>query len=119
MAARHHHGALRGGVRISQRLLGGDATNDRPLAMLWTAVGMWIEPLRSTFDYGQINVLLVLAVLYAVYSTRWWLSGLLVGLAAGVKLTPMVSGLYFLGVRRWAPSCSRRWCSSARWRYRL
>ena len=69
--------------------------------MLWTAVGMWIEPLRSTFDYGQINVLLVLAVLYAVYSTRWWVSGLLVGLAAGVKLTPAVSGLYFLGVRRW------------------
>ena len=45
--------------------------------------------------------MLVLAVLYAVYSTRWWLSGLLVGLAAGVKLTPAVSGLYFLGVRRW------------------
>jgi alpha-1,2-mannosyltransferase len=70
--------------------------------MLWTAVGIWIEPLRSNFDYGQINVLLVLAVLYAVYSTRWWLSGLLVGLAAGVKLTPAVSGLYFVGARRWA-----------------
>ena len=69
--------------------------------MLWTAVGIWLEPLRSTFDYGQINVLLVLAVLYAVYSTRWWVSGLLVGLAAGVKLTPAVGGLYFLGVRRW------------------
>ena len=69
--------------------------------MLWTAVGIWIEPLRSTFDYGQINVLLVLAVLYAVYSTRWWVSGLLVGLAAGVKLTPAVSGLYFVGARRW------------------
>ena len=36
--------------------------------MLWIMVGIWIEPLRSTFDYGQINVLLVLAVLYAVYS---------------------------------------------------
>jgi alpha-1,2-mannosyltransferase len=92
--------ALYGVVRISQRLLPGPG-GDRRTAMLWTAVGIWIEPLRSTFDYGQINVLLVLAVLYAVYSTRWWLSGLLVGLAAGVKLTPAVSGLYFVGARRW------------------
>ncbi|HZA12308.1 mannosyltransferase [Mycobacterium sp.] len=90
--------ALYGVVRLSQRLLG---RGDHRQAMLWTAVGIWIEPLRSTLDYGQINVLLVLAVLYAVYSTRWWLSGLLVGLAAGVKLTPAISGLYFLGVRRW------------------
>jgi len=90
--------ALYGVVRISQRLL---SSGDRRTAMLWTAVGIWIEPLRSTFDYGQINVLLVLAVLYAVYSTRWWVSGLLVGLAAGVKLTPAASGLYFVGARRW------------------
>ncbi len=92
--------ALYGVVRISQRLLPGGG--ERRVAMLWTAVGIWIEPLRSTFDYGQINVLLVLAVLYAVYSTRWWLSGLLVGLAAGLKLTPAVAGLYFVGARRWA-----------------
>ncbi len=91
--------ALYGVVRISQRLIG---SADRRTAMLWTAVGIWIEPLRSTFDYGQINVLLVLAVLYAVYSSRWWVSGLLVGLAAGVKLTPAASGLYFVGARRWA-----------------
>ena len=90
--------ALYGVVRLSLRLVG--RADARP-AMLWTAVGIWTEPLRSTFDYGQVNVLLVLAVLYAVYSSRWWLSGLLVGLAAGVKLTPAVSGLYFLGVRRW------------------
>jgi alpha-1,2-mannosyltransferase len=90
--------ALYGVVWFSLRLLG---RSDHRLAMLWTAVGIWTEPLRSTFDYGQINVILVLAVLYAVYSSRWWLSGLLVGLAAGVKLTPAVSGLYFLGARRW------------------
>lgn len=90
--------ALYGVVRLSHRLLG---SGDRRVAMLWTAVGIWIEPLRSTFDYGQINVVLVLAVLYAVYSTRWWVSGLLVGIAAGLKLTPAVSGLYFLGARRW------------------
>ncbi|MGE0777472.1 mannosyltransferase [Mycolicibacterium sp.] len=94
--------ALYGVVRLSQRLLGDDAAGGPRVAMLWTAVGIWLEPLRSTFDYGQINVILVLGVLYAVYTTRWWLSGLLVGLAAGVKLTPAVAGLYFLGARRWA-----------------
>ncbi|MBO0679559.1 mannosyltransferase [Mycolicibacterium sp. S2-37] len=91
--------ALYGVVRLSQRLLG--TSGDRRTAMLWTAVGIWLEPLRSTFDYGQVNVALVLAVLWAVLSARWWLSGLLVGLAAGVKLTPAVAGLYFVGARRW------------------
>jgi len=93
--------ALYGVVRLSQRLLGGSAGGHRT-AMLWTAVGIWIEPLRSTLDWGQINVFLAVAVLYAVYSTRWWVSGALVGLAAGIKLTPAISGLYFLGVHRWA-----------------
>lgn len=93
--------ALYGVVRVSQRLLGVAAGEGHRVAMLWTAVAIWIEPLRSTFDYGQVNVLLVLAGLYAVYTTRWWLSGLLVGTAAGVKLTPAITGLYFVGVRRW------------------
>jgi alpha-1,2-mannosyltransferase len=92
--------ALYGVVRVSQRMLG--RYTDPRLALLWTAVGIWIEPLRGTFDYGQINVILTLAVIYAVYSNRWWISGLLVGLAAGVKLIPAVSGLYFVGARRWA-----------------
>lgn len=92
--------ALYGVVRVSQRLIGTAA--DRTAAMLWTAVSIWIEPLRSNFDYGQINVFLVLAVLYAVYTTRWWLSGALVGVAAAVKLTPAVAGIYLLGARRWS-----------------
>jgi alpha-1,2-mannosyltransferase len=92
--------ALFGVVRVSQRLLG--ITDGMRNAMLWTAVSIWIEPLRSNFDYGQVNVLLVFMVLCAVYSSRWRLSGLLLGLAAGVKLTPAIGGLYFVGVRRWA-----------------
>jgi len=91
--------ALYGAIRISQGLLGIPA--DRRVAMVWTAVSIWIEPLRSTFDYGQINVFLMLGVLWAVYTTRWWLSGLLVGIAAGIKLTPAISGIYFAGARRW------------------
>jgi alpha-1,2-mannosyltransferase len=93
--------ALYGVVRLSQRLIGVPAGSGRRIAMLWTAVAIWLEPLRSTFDYGQINVLLVLAALWAVYTTRWWLSGLLIGTAAGVKLTPAIGGLYFVGARRW------------------
>lgn len=99
--------ALYGVVRIAQRLMGGSAETDHRTAMVWTALGIWLEPLRSTFDYGQVNVILVLAVLYAAYSSRWWLSGLLVGVAAGIKLTPAIAGLYFLGMRRWkAAICS-------------
>jgi hypothetical protein len=93
--------ALYGVVRISQRLLGVGAGEGHRLAMLWTGIAIWLEPLRSTFDYGQINVVLALATLAAVFSTRWWLSGLLLGTAAGVKLTPAIGGLYFVGARRW------------------
>ncbi|BBX72464.1 polyprenol-phosphate-mannose-dependent alpha-(1-2)-phosphatidylinositol pentamannoside mannosyltransferase [Mycobacterium shinjukuense] len=95
--------ALYGAVRISQRLLapaGANGTGGRA-AMAWTAVAIWVEPLRSTFDYGQINVLLMLAALWAVYTARWWLSGLLVGVAAGIKLTPAITAVYLVGVRRW------------------
>ncbi|MEE6175812.1 mannosyltransferase [Mycobacterium sp. 050134] len=90
--------ALYGAVRVSQRLLG---VGGHRVAMLWTAITIWIEPLRSTFDYGQVNVLLMLAVLWAVYSSRWWLTGLLVGVAAGIKLTPAIGGVYLVGARRW------------------
>ncbi|WAC94242.1 mannosyltransferase [Mycobacterium sp. Aquia_213] len=94
--------ALYGSVRISQRLLGVPHGSGRRVAMAWTAVAIWIEPLRNNFDYGQINVFLMLAVLWAIYTTRWWLSGLLVGVAAGIKLTPAIAGVYLVGVRRFA-----------------
>ena len=94
--------ALYGVVRISQRLLGVAAGVGHRLTMLWTGIAIWLEPLRSTFDYGQINVVLALATLGAVFSTRWWLSGLLLGTAAGMKLTPRQSaGCIFVGARRW------------------
>jgi alpha-1,2-mannosyltransferase len=86
-------------VRISQRMLG---SGGRRTAMLWTAVAVWLEPVGSSIQSGQVGIFLVLAVLYAAYSTRWWLSGLLIGVGAGVKLTPAITGLYFLGMRRWA-----------------
>lgn len=91
-------------IRISLELLLGAAAHERHwqyVAMLWTAVGVWTEPVRTTLDYGQVNVFLVLGAMVAVRSTRWWLSGGIVGLLAGIKLTPAVTGLYFVAQRRW------------------
>jgi alpha-1,2-mannosyltransferase len=92
--------ALYGSVRVTQRLLGVQGRSGARVAMAWTAITIWIEPLRNNFDYGQVNVFLMLAALWAVYTTRWWLSGLLVGVASGIKLTPAIAGVYFVGVRR-------------------
>nr|WP_084436591.1 mannosyltransferase [Aldersonia kunmingensis] len=97
--------ALYGVVRISLNLILGERAAQpqyRNVAMMWTAGGMWTEPVRTTLDYGQVNVFLVLGVMVAVASSRWWLSGLLVGVVAGIKLTPAVTGLYFVARRRWA-----------------
>jgi alpha-1,2-mannosyltransferase len=91
--------AAYGIVRIAQLLIGSGSHRD---AMLWTAGLIWLEPVRICLNMGQPGVFLTLAVMYAVYSKRWWVSGLLVGLAAGVKLTPAITGLYFVGTRRWA-----------------
>ena len=90
--------SLYGAAVLALRLLG---TPDPRMAMAWTALAIWFEPVRHLFELGQIGALLMVAVLGAVQSRRWWLSGLLVGLAAGVKLTPAVAGLYFVGARRW------------------
>ncbi|TSE01947.1 mannosyltransferase [Skermania sp. ID1734] len=92
-------------VRITFDLLLGERAAEpgwRHMAMVWTAVGLWTEPVRTTLDYGQVNVFLVLAVLVAARSSKWWWSGLLVGFVAGIKLTPAVAGLYFVARRRWA-----------------
>lgn len=91
--------ALYAVVRISQKMI--DADNKRA-AMLWTAGALWFEPIVGNIKHATIGVFLLLVVMAAAYSSRWWLSGLLVGLGAGVKLTPAITGLYFVGMRRWA-----------------
>ncbi|EME20489.1 mannosyltransferase [Rhodococcus triatomae] len=102
-------GALYLLIRMSLELLHGTRTPwtrglDRrwtSIALVWTAIGMWTEPVRTTLDYGQVNVFLALGAIVAVRSTRWWIAGGLVGFVAGIKLTPAVTGLYFVLRRRW------------------
>ncbi|GEL19517.1 glycosyltransferase 87 family protein [Pseudonocardia asaccharolytica] len=61
-----------------------------PLALL-------LEPVRETFEFGQVNlVLMALVALDCLVARPRWPRGLLVGLAAAIKLTPAVFVLYFL-----------------------
>jgi alpha-1,2-mannosyltransferase len=60
------------------------------------------EPLRSNMDYGQINVILMLLVLsdLTVVRLRW--RGVMVGIAAAIKVTPLVFVIGFVVRRDWA-----------------
>jgi alpha-1,2-mannosyltransferase len=49
-----------------------------------------LEPVWQNYAFGQVNTLLMLAVLADLLRPERRLSGVLVGIAAGVKLTPLV-----------------------------
>jgi alpha-1,2-mannosyltransferase len=58
---------------------------------------IYLEPIRSNFDFGQINVVLMtLVIADCVPRKTPWPRGLLLGLAIALKLTPAVFLLYFL-----------------------
>lgn len=57
------------------------------------------EPVRDTFSYGQINILLLAMVLIDVLVPHHRFRGILSGIATAIKLTPAVAIVYFL-VRR-------------------
>ena len=60
-------------------------------------VALFLEPVRSTLDYGQINVVLMtLVAADCLLAAPRWPRGALVGLAAAVKLTPAAFVLFFL-----------------------
>jgi alpha-1,2-mannosyltransferase len=64
------------------------------------AAAVPLEPVWQNLAFGQVNLLLMLAVLVDVVrpDRRW--SGLLLGVAAGLKLTPLVFVVLLLLVRR-------------------
>jgi alpha-1,2-mannosyltransferase len=66
-----------------------------------------LEPVRSTLTYGQVNALLMALVTFdCLTRAPRWPRGILVGLAAALKLTPAVFLLFFL-LRRDSRSAAR------------
>jgi alpha-1,2-mannosyltransferase len=92
------------GAAIWLALRSVDSLTRRQMLML-TVVGMAIasrlDPVWSNNQNGQINVLVMLLVLLdfsPVLPKRW--RGLAIGLAAGLKLTPLIFVVYLLFTKR-------------------
>ncbi|MGO4204581.1 glycosyltransferase 87 family protein [Rhodococcus sp. TAF43] len=82
------------GYRITPYLVGVSAL----LAVACT----FLEPVRTTLFYGQINLVLMALVLWDVSrGENSKLKGVGVGIAAGIKLTPAYFVLYYLVLRQW------------------
>jgi alpha-1,2-mannosyltransferase len=81
-------GALAAVVVVVRRALGRPAPGW--LVAVVTGGALALEPVWQNLTFGQVNVFLMLAVLVDLLrpDRRW--SGVLVGIAAGVKLTPLV-----------------------------
>jgi alpha-1,2-mannosyltransferase len=73
-----------------------------PVALAFSAAAIWLEPERTNLKYGQINVLLTLLVLVDLaWIERGRRGGALIGIAAGIKLTPAIFAVYLLATRRY------------------
>lgn len=86
---------------VARRAWGSGGTE----VVLWATacalpLGLLLEPVHSTLDFGQVNmVLMVLVAADCLPQRTRWPRGVLIGIAAAIKLTPAAFVLYFL-VRR-------------------
>jgi alpha-1,2-mannosyltransferase len=66
------------------------------------AVTFWLQPVVRTIYLGQINLILMAAIMWDLCQPRegrWW-KGLVTGVAAGIKLTPLIFVPYMLVTRK-------------------
>jgi alpha-1,2-mannosyltransferase len=84
------------------------AASALPARRAWAVAGLLggvaslaLEPVRSNFDYGQVNLILMAMIVADVTVVRSSWRGVLVGLAAAIKLTPLVFLFYFVATRQW------------------
>jgi alpha-1,2-mannosyltransferase len=74
-------------------------------ALIGSAPALWLQPVRLTFNFGQINVFLALSILVDLtcelsIGRRRIPQGVLIGIASAVKLTPLVFIPFLLLTKR-------------------
>ncbi|MFB9909624.1 glycosyltransferase 87 family protein [Allokutzneria oryzae] len=86
----------------SWRALGTDRrSTTTALGLMTASVALVLEPVQTTVHIGQVNLLLLAVVLVDLLrDDRGPAKGIWVGIAAGIKLTPLFFVLYLLVTRR-------------------
>jgi alpha-1,2-mannosyltransferase len=89
------------------RRLAGPAAGS-PWALAWLLPpALFLEPVRDTLAFGQVNVaLMALVSLDCLAAKPRWPRGALTGLAAAVKLTPAAFVLFFVARRDARAACT-------------
>jgi alpha-1,2-mannosyltransferase len=73
------------------------------LTLLGAGVTFWLQPEVRTIYLGQVNLVLMAGIIWDLCQPsqgRWW-KGFVTGIAAGIKLTPLIFIPYLLVVRRY------------------
>jgi alpha-1,2-mannosyltransferase len=94
--------ALLAAVWTTVRALGvRDWSRAAGVTLLVTGVSLWLEPVQRTLYLGQVEVVLMALILWDLCQPdrRWW-KGAGVGVAAGIKLVPLIFIPYLLLTRR-------------------
>jgi alpha-1,2-mannosyltransferase len=94
-------------LRMFLRRVAGPAAGS-PWALAWLLPpALFLEPVRDTLGFGQVNVVLMaLVALDCLAEAPRWPRGALTGLAAAVKLTPAAFVLFFLVQRDRRAACT-------------
>lgn len=101
-------GALVGFTAVSLHAVRPDLSSRRVWRTTAFLIGFvfWLEPVRLNFHFGQINLVLGLAVLADLTTTltvrgKTLPRGVLLGAAAAVKLIPLIFVVYLAATRQW------------------
>jgi alpha-1,2-mannosyltransferase len=95
-------GSLTGTLWLTTRMLGYRRPAARlAMTLAAAATALWLQPVWQTISLGQVNLILMLIIMadLCLPGTAWF-RGVGVGIAAGLKLTPLIFIPYLLITRR-------------------